>query len=59
MYYSPFAERLQENRRFIRWQPGSSNPELLKAGDEAAIIASDAWFARKVDRNVDPFFLKL
>jgi hypothetical protein len=59
MAYSPFAERLQENRRFIRWKPGTSNPELLRAADEPAIRASDAWFARKVDRNVDPFFLKL
>ncbi len=59
MAYSPFATRLRENRRFIRWKPGTSNPELLRAADEPAIRASDAWFARKVDRNVDPFFLKL
>jgi hypothetical protein len=59
MTYSPFAHQLQENRRFIRWKPGTSNPELLRAADQPAIQASDAWFARKVDRNVDPFFLKL
>ncbi len=59
MAYSPFADRLRENRRFIRWQPGTSNPELLRAADEPAIRASDAWFARKVDRKVDPFFLDL
>jgi hypothetical protein len=58
--YSPFARRLADNRRYIRWSDRSAaNPELLGAGDEAAIRASDAWFARKVDRNVDPFFLKL
>ncbi len=59
MAYSPFADRLRDNRRFIRWKPGTSNPELLRAGDEPAIRASDAWFARKVDRNVDSFFLRL
>jgi hypothetical protein len=59
MAYSPMAERLRDNRRFIRWQSATSNPELLRDTDEPAIRASDAWFARKVDRNVDPFFLKL
>lgn len=59
MHYSPFADRLAENRRFIRWKPGTSNPELLKDTDEPAILASGAWFARKVDRAVDPFFLSL
>ncbi|HEX8444689.1 MAG TPA: beta-1,6-N-acetylglucosaminyltransferase [Allosphingosinicella sp.] len=59
MAYSPFAARMAENRRFIRWKPGTSNPELLREADEPAMRASDAWFARKVDRNVDPFFLKL
>jgi hypothetical protein len=59
MAYSPFTDGLRENRRFIRWKPGTSNPELLGAADEPAIRASDAWFARKVDRNVDPFFLSL
>ncbi len=57
--YSPFAGRLRENRRFIRWKPGTSNPELLRATDEPAIRTSDAWFARKVDGAVDPFFLTL
>lgn len=57
--YSPFAQRTEENRRFIVWkEPGVANPELLRAEHEPAIRASDAWFARKVDRNVDPFFLK-
>lgn len=59
MTYSPFADRLEGYRRFIRWKPGTSNPELLRAADEPAIRASDAWFARKVDRAVDPFFLNL
>lgn len=56
---SPFADRLTDNRRFIRWSPGSSNPDWLRAGDEPTMRASGAWFARKVDRAVDPFFLRL
>lgn len=59
LYHSPYADRLRDNRRFIRWTPGSSSPELLRAADKAEIAASGAWFARKVDRAVDPFFLAL
>lgn len=57
--YSPFAADIQDNRRFIKWQPSASSPAVLRACDIPAIRASNAWFARKVDRAVDPFFLKL
>lgn len=53
---SPFARRLCENRRFIRWGT-SASPELLTAADAAAVRASDAWFMRKVDADKDDFFL--
>jgi hypothetical protein len=57
--YSAFAPFIRPNRRFIRWQPGRSSPDLLTAADTPALLASDAWFARKLDRAVDPFFLSL
>jgi hypothetical protein len=58
--YSPFVAQTGENRRFIVWkEPDAANPELLRAEHEPAMRASNAWFARKVDRAVDPFFLKL
>jgi hypothetical protein len=57
--FSPFASRIRDNRRFIRWQPGRSNPDLLTATDLPALRASNAWFARKLDRASDPFFLDL
>lgn len=53
---SPFADRLSENRRFIRWGDASS-PELLTAADAPTVRASDAWFMRKVDAEKDDFFL--
>lgn len=57
--YSPFAAGIEGNRRFIRWPGGASSPAVLGAADLPAMGASNAWFARKVDRAVDPFFLKL
>ena len=48
--------RLQPNRRFIAFPPGQSSPRVLTAADLPAIRASGAWFPRKVDAAVDPFF---
>ena len=50
------AGRLQPNRRFIAFPPGQSSPRTLTAADLPAIRASGAWFIRKVDAAVDPFF---
>lgn len=47
---------LHPNRRFIRFPDGASSPRLLIRADEPAIRASGAWFIRKVDAAVDPFF---
>lgn len=57
--YSPFASTIESNRRFIRWPADASSPAVLQAKDLPALQASGAWFARKVDRAADPFFLKL
>ena len=53
------GQQLQPNRRFIDFAPGASSPRILTAADLPRIRASGAWFARKVDAQVDPFFLAL
>ena len=53
------AHQLQPNRRYIDFPPGASSPRILTAADLPRIQASGAWFARKVDANVDPFFRAL
>ena len=58
LYHSEFRDRLVANRRFVKWTGDGSSPEVLTASDRRAIEASGCWFARKVDRNVDPFFLE-
>lgn len=52
-------ERLQPNRRFIVFPDGASSPRVLAQADLPAIRASGAWFARKVDPQIDPFFRAL
>ena len=54
-----FADRLQPNRRFIDFPAGQSSPRVLTEADLPAIRASGAWFIRKVDAAVDPFFRAL
>ncbi len=51
-----FSDRIAPNRRFIRWRGGAS-PDVLTASDRDAVEASGAWFARKVSRARDPFFV--
>lgn len=58
LYHSEFRDRLESNRRFAKWPKDGSSPEVLTGSDRPAIEASGCWFARKVDRNVDPFFLE-
>lgn len=53
-----FGPRLAGNRRFIRWGEAAS-PAILRAADWPDAVASGAWFARKLDRTVDPFFLDI
>jgi len=51
-----FAERAEvvdDNLRFMRWSPEESHPRALRLGDLPAMLASDALFARKFDRDVD------
>ena len=55
---SQFGERIQRHRWFLIWTGGTS-PKVLTRSDLPAMRASGAWFARKVDRHVDPFFLEL
>lgn len=54
-----FADRLAgTNRRAIFWD-GDISPRTLTAADWRDVVNSGAWFARKVSRKVDPFFLDL
>ena len=50
-----FPDRIATNRRFLRWGEGAS-PAILGAGDLPQILASGAWFARKVSAEADDFF---
>jgi hypothetical protein len=45
--------------RFIRWTGGSAHPDVLRASDFPAMIASGKHFARKIDGRVDPELLDL
>ncbi|UYM06557.1 beta-1,6-N-acetylglucosaminyltransferase [Solicola gregarius] len=36
-------------RRFMRWTPGAAHPAVLRPADIPAVVASDAFFARKFD----------
>ncbi|MCT2400129.1 beta-1,6-N-acetylglucosaminyltransferase [Novosphingobium mangrovi (ex Huang et al. 2023)] len=51
-----FPGRLADNRRFIDFPPGASSPRVLDASHRSAILASGAWFMRKVSRDHSPFF---
>ena len=53
-----FPERLAPARRFIDWEAGHSSPRTLTRASIPALAASGAWFARKFDARVDPFFLE-
>lgn len=52
-----FPRRLAAPMRFIRWDPAISSPKVLTRADWPEALASGAWFARKLSRRVDPFFL--
>jgi len=51
-----FPDRIAQNRRFIRWGSAAS-PDVLTAADWPEAKASEAWFARKLVRRHDSFFL--
>lgn len=55
--YSPFADRIRPNRRFMIWNGAS--PKILAAEHLPLIEGSQCWFARKVSLSRDPFFLNL
>jgi hypothetical protein len=49
--------RIAADKRYIDWSAGGNNPKLLRREDAPAVLASGAWFARKLDMAVDDFFL--
>jgi Core-2/I-Branching enzyme len=51
------ADRIAADKRYIDWSAGGNNPKLLRRDDAPAILASGAWFARKLDMAIDDFFL--
>ncbi|MFT4027931.1 MAG: beta-1,6-N-acetylglucosaminyltransferase [Novosphingobium sp.] len=54
-----FPERIRPNRRYVDWSEERSSPRMLDRSDAAAILASDAWFVRKVSARHDAFFADL
>lgn len=56
---SRFGDRIAHYRRFIIFPEGRSSPRLLDGSDMDELKASNAWFARKISRSHDDFFLNL
>ncbi|MCK9540876.1 MAG: beta-1,6-N-acetylglucosaminyltransferase [Novosphingobium sp.] len=54
-----FPDRIRPNRRYVDWSEGQSSPRVLDRSDAAEILASDAWFIRKVSARHDAFFREL
>lgn len=52
-----FGERLAGYRRYVRWPEEAWSPVFLSPDERAAIAASDAWFARKIDAAAEPGWL--
>jgi hypothetical protein len=46
---SPELAVVNDSRRYIRWQQGARHPAALEQADLAALRASGAFFARKLD----------
>lgn len=51
------GDRIAPSHRYIDWSAGGYHPKLLTRADRDAMIASGAWFARKLDMTIDDFFL--
>lgn len=57
---SHFAEKaVSENFRYLEWNRGSPNPNILRKSDFAKIIGSQHHFARKFDPEVDEEILDM
>ncbi len=54
-----FGDVLLPARRYIDWSRAGNHPKLLREADRAEILQSGAWFARKFDARIDPFFTSL
>ncbi|WP_433181003.1 beta-1,6-N-acetylglucosaminyltransferase [Actinoallomurus sp. CA-150999] len=50
----PALSVANDSKRFIRWGPDASHPDLITADHLDEIRASDAFFARKVDVSAHP-----
>ena len=50
---------VNDNMRFIDWSEGNKNPKTFTAKDVNILLASNQFFARKFDVNVDAEILDL
>lgn len=50
---------VNEIYRFFDWGDKGKSPKILEVGDFSKIKNSDAWFARKLDMEVDPKLLDM
>lgn len=54
LFNSPYKDRLVNNNlRYIDWSEGKSSPKILKTGDLPSLKASQKFYARKFDTDVD------
>ncbi|MQA93417.1 MAG: hypothetical protein GEV11_01835 [Streptosporangiales bacterium] len=51
---APALRVAPDNRRYVRWDRGSSHPRVLGPADLEALSGSDAFFARKLDLAAHP-----
>lgn len=54
VYNSPFKQKTKENLTYVEWVlPHNGHPKTLMIDDFEKIMASDKFFARKFDNNID------
>lgn len=60
LYNSKYRDNMvNDNLRFIKWEPEKVNPNTLTVNDYEEILASGKLFARKFDANTDEKILDL
>lgn len=50
---------INNNLRYLEWEPWQSHPNIFRKGDYNKLISSDRLFARKFDVNVDSKIIKM
>ena len=58
VYNSPFKDRMiNDNLRYIDWSEGKASPKTLTMADQENLMATECFFGRKFDMNIDESIL--